>query len=724
MAVPAGPTSKRHTGNGVTTIFTVPFLVIQASDLAVFVDGVRLTSGYAQTGVGNPTSTVTFSVAPVLNTSILLQLDVPFERLNDYQENGDFLASTLNRDFDRIWQALKQLLRWSGRSLRLDENDIDGQGWYRAKGNGIRDLRNPVEDQDATPKRWVEQYVGEVLQTGTGPLNLASNVLYIDPKGVTRTVQDMSSTVNSALGAGIIGWVRSSMADAVSNHKTVGARLSFGSINLLEFSGLVTAKPDLADPETWDWAPAFDALTAASRSLGMDIELPPMKLKTSKTFVVPAGVIARGKGGGGYITEIVDPVMWKTVITKINGNTGGSYVVDVEQSGQLWDVQVAPENRGVMNYLFANYPAGSGNVSNGVRLQQASRANGVTAIAFPVTGFEIGMITKCTDCYAFMCTNGYKTRTGEGDASIVECVAMFNCEYGADLRGGYWKVIGGRFEWNARHGVGGSSTFTCTGATFDRNGWAGLYLPQGLEQCTVTGNTFRRNGAGGDGAYGRTGAITPSHPGYVFTSNENSCHIRIDAQRRVEITGNTYSPGKDDAGLGADAPKYVYTSGLSTGSVPLDGLIISGNHGDRFEASPGYAPTYNGGGAATFGGNDATLISYYNATRGTYMPMSVRSEVFQGGVPQTTGAVVNIAILVPKNTSGKVIVSMRQAFAAELAEVYFAVSTGNGSPATKIVNQFGTNVTSAVLAAAAGDFNTLTLTFAAACFVKASVFTS
>lgn len=205
MAVPAGPTEQRYVGNGVSTIFTVPFLVIQASDLAVYVDGVKLTSGYTQAGAGNPTSTVTFITAPVVNAQILLTLEVPFERLNDYQENGDFLARTVNNDYDRIWQALKQLLRYSDRSLRLGQFDVDGQGWYRAKGNGIRDLRDPVLDQDAVTRAWAVQYIGDILQTGQGPINLAANVIYVGPDGIPKTVQDMSDVADMSKGAALIG---------------------------------------------------------------------------------------------------------------------------------------------------------------------------------------------------------------------------------------------------------------------------------------------------------------------------------------------------------------------------------------------------------------------------------------------------------------------------------------------------------------------------------------
>ncbi|MGH8381739.1 hypothetical protein [Pseudomonas sp.] len=218
MAVPAGPTEKRYVGNGVTTIFTIPFLLILPTDLEVFIDGVTQTSGYVITGAGNPTSTITFTPAPADGADILLQLNVPFERLNDYQENGDFLSTTVNRDFDRIWQALKQLLRWATRSLMLGDNDVDGNGWYRAKNNGIRDLRDPEESQDAATKKWTETLIADIIGTGQGPINSAANVLYVDPDGNITTVQAMSGDSGSSL----IGYIA---AGASTIKRTVQSKL-------------------------------------------------------------------------------------------------------------------------------------------------------------------------------------------------------------------------------------------------------------------------------------------------------------------------------------------------------------------------------------------------------------------------------------------------------------------------------------------------------------------
>jgi hypothetical protein len=199
MSVQPGPIEKRYAANGVTTIYAVPFLVIEAGDLKVYLNGVLQTSGYTQTGVGQPTSSITFTIPPT--GDLYLVLEIPFQRLVDYQENGDFLASTVNRDFDRIWQALKQLLTTTSRSPVLGVNDVDGEGWYLAKGNGIRNLRDPVEAQDAATRGWAEQFISDILATGQGPVNNAANVIYSYPNGTIHTVQSLSGS-DGAKGIG------------------------------------------------------------------------------------------------------------------------------------------------------------------------------------------------------------------------------------------------------------------------------------------------------------------------------------------------------------------------------------------------------------------------------------------------------------------------------------------------------------------------------------------
>lgn len=124
MSVQPGVTYKRYAANGVTTVFTIPFLLLDASDLQITLDGVLVTSGFTLTNIGNPASTCTFTVPPT--GDLLFQQMIPFQRLNDYQNNGDLLSGTVNRDLDRLWLAVKQINRDSGRAFTVSPLEPEG----------------------------------------------------------------------------------------------------------------------------------------------------------------------------------------------------------------------------------------------------------------------------------------------------------------------------------------------------------------------------------------------------------------------------------------------------------------------------------------------------------------------------------------------------------------------------------------------------------------------
>ena len=124
MSVQPGPTFKRYAASGVATVYAIPFLLLDAADLQITLNGTLVTTGFTLAGIGNPQSACTFTVAPTGN--LLFQQFVPFQRLADYQINGDFLAPTVNRDFDRLWLAVKQLNRDSSRALTVSLLEPEG----------------------------------------------------------------------------------------------------------------------------------------------------------------------------------------------------------------------------------------------------------------------------------------------------------------------------------------------------------------------------------------------------------------------------------------------------------------------------------------------------------------------------------------------------------------------------------------------------------------------
>lgn len=147
MSVQPGPTFKRYAANGVATVYTIPFLLLDAADLQITLNGVPVTAGFSLTGIGNPQSTCTFTAAPT--GDLLFQQAVPFQRLADFQNNGDFLAITVNSDFDRLWLAVKQLSRDSNRALTVSLLEPEGIPPLPAKA--MRALKMLAFDGDGNP---------------------------------------------------------------------------------------------------------------------------------------------------------------------------------------------------------------------------------------------------------------------------------------------------------------------------------------------------------------------------------------------------------------------------------------------------------------------------------------------------------------------------------------------------------------------------------------------
>ncbi|STV77030.1 Phage T7 tail fibre protein [Klebsiella pneumoniae subsp. rhinoscleromatis] len=152
MSVPNQTPYNIYTANGLTTVFTYEFYIISASDLRVSINGDVITSGYTVAGVGNKDGgDITFLTPPANGAMVMLERVVPTFRLTDYQDNGDLLADTVNKDFDRIWMAIQRAFIDLGFALT---RPFFG-GPFNAKGYRIENLADPVNDQDAATKKFV-----------------------------------------------------------------------------------------------------------------------------------------------------------------------------------------------------------------------------------------------------------------------------------------------------------------------------------------------------------------------------------------------------------------------------------------------------------------------------------------------------------------------------------------------------------------------------------------
>ena len=153
MSVPNQTPYNIYTANGLTTVFAYEFYLISASDIQVTINGNEVTSGYTVSGVGNTGGgEVTFLTAPANGSTVIFERVTPTYRLTDYQDNGDLLADTVNKDFDRLWMAIQRAFIYLGVALT---RPLFGGGPFNANGYRIANLADPVDDQDAATKKFV-----------------------------------------------------------------------------------------------------------------------------------------------------------------------------------------------------------------------------------------------------------------------------------------------------------------------------------------------------------------------------------------------------------------------------------------------------------------------------------------------------------------------------------------------------------------------------------------
>lgn len=139
MAVPEQTPYIEHTGNGVTTSFSLGFQCESKDHLIVLIDDIEPPiATWSLTG-GN----VVFTTAPAAGKKIKLQRNTPFGRTTNYQSfNNSFRPQTVNIDFDRLWLKLQEL----GVADWLMKLYVDRL--HQQQEQKINDLKGYVDDRD------------------------------------------------------------------------------------------------------------------------------------------------------------------------------------------------------------------------------------------------------------------------------------------------------------------------------------------------------------------------------------------------------------------------------------------------------------------------------------------------------------------------------------------------------------------------------------------------
>ena len=214
MTVSALTTRNDITATSGQATFTYTFMVLAATDMTVYQNGALLASGYTVTGVGSTTGgTVVLDVGALTGQIVSLVLAMPLDRTTDYQNSGDFLASDVNNDFDKIYIGAIQNENWIDRSIRLQQ--VEPAGF---------DMELPVAATraskllafDSTGALVVQPYVG-------GETQILSRDVFVGD-GVTTTF----TLANSASAPSMLNVVIDGLMQDVSSYSVAnGTSLIF-----------------------------------------------------------------------------------------------------------------------------------------------------------------------------------------------------------------------------------------------------------------------------------------------------------------------------------------------------------------------------------------------------------------------------------------------------------------------------------------------------------------
>lgn len=324
----------QYNGNGVTTVFSFPYVFFNDTDLLVTltlistgVDTVQvLGTNYSVTGGDGDVGSVTFTVAPPTGYRVTIELSLPYTQEDNYVENQAFPAETLESGFDKAVIRDQQLLSLANKSLKFPSTlsgslsgvlpvPEDGKllvwdGTTGAIGNAdIADISTSINTVitsvaigdvlywDGT--NWANQTVGENIGSvgilkndGTTVTAAAQGVDYYAPSGTDVAVADGGTNISSYTAGDIL----------YATGATTLAKLAIGT------SGKALVSSGTAP--TWG---DYSAFTIGSRiaASGFDIEKTGITANAKRIIILLDGLSSNGAGAiqvilgnsGGYETS-------------------------------------------------------------------------------------------------------------------------------------------------------------------------------------------------------------------------------------------------------------------------------------------------------------------------------------------------------------------------------------------------------------------------------------
>ncbi|HHV4387387.1 TPA: phage tail fiber protein, partial [Klebsiella pneumoniae] len=170
MTVSTQVSRNEYTGNGATTQYDFTFrildkshLLVQTLDTSESIVTLTLGTDYTVTGVNryNGGKVVLTSALPT-GYKISIERSTPVTQEASIRNQGGFFPEIHEDAFDKLTMLVQQAYGWwSGLSLRKPSWLAN---YYDALGNQIRNLKDPVNQQDAATKNYVDNSVTDSIE--------------------------------------------------------------------------------------------------------------------------------------------------------------------------------------------------------------------------------------------------------------------------------------------------------------------------------------------------------------------------------------------------------------------------------------------------------------------------------------------------------------------------------------------------------------------------------
>lgn len=240
-----------YTGNGVTTSFPYTFrifkksdLVVQVVDLSENIIDLVLDTDYTVTGAGGYTGGNVVLSSPLANGyQISISRELPVTQETDLRNQGKFFAEVHEDAFDKLTMLIQQVGSMFRLALRKPSNIAN---WYDAMGNYIRNLKDPVLEQDAVNKRTMRDYVDKAIAGVVGGYGW---FIQSGAGAVSRTFQEKMRDVLSVTDFGAVGDGvhddTNSFQLAINNAALNGGEVKLKSGSIYNINGSVELKTNV-----------------------------------------------------------------------------------------------------------------------------------------------------------------------------------------------------------------------------------------------------------------------------------------------------------------------------------------------------------------------------------------------------------------------------------------------------------------------------------------------